>query len=221
MAREAISARMDGEATQVPTVRIDEHLATCADCQAWLDRSGLASDALGALGTRPAPDLAQSVVGSIGAPTSRPGRGRGKRSARLLTLARRHVVALALTLCGLAQIGVAMTQMAGHEFGMGDAGAQKHSDGVTHSHILNETNAWAMALGVAMVIGAWWAGVRAGLLAVLSVFVVILVGYVISDLAAGDVTAARVASHLPVLAGVLVTAVGVWRPSEVTPSRRT
>ncbi|MGA9869586.1 MAG: zf-HC2 domain-containing protein [Rhodococcus sp. (in: high G+C Gram-positive bacteria)] len=33
LAREALSARIDGEREPVPTHRTDEHLATCTDCR--------------------------------------------------------------------------------------------------------------------------------------------------------------------------------------------
>ncbi|HOW96081.1 MAG TPA: zf-HC2 domain-containing protein, partial [Mycolicibacterium fallax] len=35
VAREALSARIDGEREPVPAARVDEHLAGCADCTDW------------------------------------------------------------------------------------------------------------------------------------------------------------------------------------------
>ena len=45
VAREALSARLDGEREPVPSSRVDEHLADCAACRAWFDQ--VASEARG------------------------------------------------------------------------------------------------------------------------------------------------------------------------------
>ncbi|EUA32805.1 zinc-finger family protein [Mycobacterium xenopi 3993] len=36
VAREALSARLDGERHAVPAQRVDAHLGSCPDCRAWL-----------------------------------------------------------------------------------------------------------------------------------------------------------------------------------------
>ena len=36
VAREALSARLDGERQHVPAGRVDAHLESCADCRTWL-----------------------------------------------------------------------------------------------------------------------------------------------------------------------------------------
>jgi predicted anti-sigma-YlaC factor YlaD len=38
VAREALSARLDGEREPVPSGRVDEHLEGCAACRAWFDQ---------------------------------------------------------------------------------------------------------------------------------------------------------------------------------------
>ncbi|WP_372456582.1 zf-HC2 domain-containing protein [Mycobacterium intracellulare] len=35
VARVALSARIDGEREPVPSLRVDEHLASCAGCRQW------------------------------------------------------------------------------------------------------------------------------------------------------------------------------------------
>lgn len=35
VAREALSARLDGERAPVPSARVDEHLGECSACRAW------------------------------------------------------------------------------------------------------------------------------------------------------------------------------------------
>jgi predicted anti-sigma-YlaC factor YlaD len=77
-------------------------------------------------------------------------------------------------------------------------------------HLTNESTAWSLALGVAMVVAAVRPVVAAGLASVLTVFTTVLAVYVISDAAAGAVTLLRAVSHVPVLAGT-VLAILVWR----------
>ena len=52
VAREAISARIDGEREPVPSARVDEHLAGCADCADWQARATAQAQLLRALGGR-------------------------------------------------------------------------------------------------------------------------------------------------------------------------
>lgn len=77
-------------------------------------------------------------------------------------------------------------------------------------HLLNESTAWSAALGVVMVLAAVRPAAAAGLAGVLSVFTVVLTGYVVSDAVSGAVSADRILSHLPVLAGTIL-ALLVWR----------
>lgn len=99
-------------------------------------------------------------------------------------------------MAGVAQILIAMLQMTGIDFGM------THGGTGTSTHLVNETTAWALALGVCMIVAAWWQRALSGLLVVLCVFSVVLIGYVIHDAVDGVVTLARVLSHLPVVVGL-------------------
>lgn len=49
-AREALSARLDGERQHVPAARVDAHLGSCPDCRVWL------------AGRLETPELAQAVL---------------------------------------------------------------------------------------------------------------------------------------------------------------
>jgi predicted anti-sigma-YlaC factor YlaD len=77
-------------------------------------------------------------------------------------------------------------------------------------HLLNESTAWSITLGVVMVGAATWPTVAAGLAGVLGVFAGVLTAYVIADAMSGEVTAMRVLTHLPVVLGA-VLAFLVWR----------
>ncbi|WP_052706661.1 zf-HC2 domain-containing protein [Streptomyces rubellomurinus] len=37
--RTALSARLDGEPTGLPGIRLDKHLARCTGCRTWLDHA--------------------------------------------------------------------------------------------------------------------------------------------------------------------------------------
>lgn len=200
VAREALSARIDGEPEGAVRQQVDDHLENCRDCCAWYVRGDLQSRELRALGAARAPDLSALVLGGLDLPV--PGR---------LTQATRKVRASALrgglVVCGVAQLCVAFAQLAGYEFGH-DTGGQVHDHGHGHapemtSHIMNETTAWALALGVCMVVAGFWRRARAGLAVVLAVFAVALAYYVLRDAMASEVTVARIASHLPVFLGAL------------------
>ena len=106
-----------------------------------------------------------------------------------------------LAAAGVAQITVAIAQISGVDFGMVAAG--EHGV-MTGAHLLNESTAWSLALGCGMIAAAIWPAAAPGLATVLGVFTAVLAGYVISDTWAGQVTAARVASHAPVIIGLVL-----------------
>jgi len=113
---------------------------------------------------------------------------------------------LALGIVGLAQITLAGAQGLGAGLGIADAG---HGSTVS-GHLVNESTAWSLALGIAMVFAALRTRAAAGLAGVLVVFTAVLTGYVIADTVEGVVTPLRVISHVPVVAGT-VLALLVWR----------
>ena len=188
MARDALSARIDGEREPVPAVRVDEHLSQCADCQAWFDGVAVQAASLRRMAQRPmglAPRLDGRVTGQ----------------SRLLLSWRRW----ALFGVGVVQMVLGSVQALGlsvglsHDHGMGSGG-----------HLLNESTAWSITLGVVMIGAAVWPSAAAGLAGVLSVFVGVLTVYVIADALSGAVTATRVLTHLPVVLGAIL-AILVWR----------
>jgi hypothetical protein len=197
VAREALSARLDGEREPVPSVRVDEHLADCGACRAWFD-----AVADQALSLRRLVE-SQTVITPLGpfgigrmAPRRRP----------WLTWQR-----WALLGAGIAQLILAFAQ----GLGLGVGLARGHAMALHSGHLLNESTAWSVALGAVMVGAALWPGAAAGLAGVLTVFVGVLAVYVIADAASGAVTTTRLLTHLPIVVGA-VLAILVWR-SERTP----
>ncbi|WP_205875776.1 zf-HC2 domain-containing protein [Mycobacterium camsae] len=193
VAREALSARLDGEREPVPSVRVDQHLDECAACREWFDQVGLQARQLRRL-VESRPVIAP--VGPIGVQ-------RATRRRRFALSWQRW----ALLGVGAAQIVLAVVQGTGL-----DVGLHHGMDGT--NHLLHESTAWSVALGVAMVVAALWPAAAAGLAGVLTAFVAVLAVYVAVDAASGAVTLGRILTHLPVVLGAVLAAI-VWR---ITPA---
>ncbi|HUO40035.1 MAG TPA: zf-HC2 domain-containing protein [Mycobacterium sp.] len=200
VAREALSARIDGEREPVPALRVDEHLALCAGCRDWYSRAVDQTQQLRRL-------VGRAHVAAVREPQSRRPLAQASLAAWAAATTRRW----ALGVVGAIQIGLAIAQGFGVDLGIQDHGQAPMLSG----HLLNESTAWSAALGVVMVVAAWRPAAAAGLAAVLTVFSLVLAGFVISDAATGAVTAVRLMSHLPVLAGT-VLALLVWRATRPT-----
>jgi predicted anti-sigma-YlaC factor YlaD len=106
---------------------------------------------------------------------------------------------------GVLQILIAAAQGLGTVLG----GTAAHHAG-NANHLMNESTAWSLALGVMMIAGAVRPRVLAGLAGVLTIFTAVLTVYVVSDAVAGAVSHLRILSHLPLLLGS-VLAVLAWR----------
>jgi RNA polymerase sigma-70 factor, ECF subfamily len=194
VAREALSARLDGERQHVPAARVDAHLGSCPDCRTWLAGAIELTRRTRAAGSAAPPDLSGQVMAAAGV---EPAAGRAGRGRVFVSRALR----CALAGVGLAQLGVAFAQISGVTFGMVAPGGH---GAMTGMHLLNESTAWAFGLGCGMVVAGIWPKAAPGVATVLGVYVAVLAGYVISDAWGGQVTAARVASHAPVIVGLLL-----------------
>lgn len=197
VAREALSARLDGEREPVPSARVDEHLRDCAACRGWFERVTSQADGLHRL-IQSRPVIAPVKADMIETVPQRRRSGHSRRG-------RMSWQRWALLCVGLAQIALAVVQGLGLNVGL-------TPDHGTHSghHLLNESTAWSIAVGVIMVGAALRPVAAAGLAGILTVFVGVLSVYVVADAVSGAVTATRVLSHLPVSIGA-VLAVLVWR----------
>ncbi len=195
VAREALSARIDGEREPVPGQRVDEHLEGCAECRDWYYRAREATRQLRTLAGQSRPPM--SAVPEAAATYQRPPPG--------LTIIRWR---WALGVVGFVQVALAVFQAAGLALGVPIGIHSTHTP--MSGHLLNESTAWSVALGAAMIVAAAWPAAAAGVSAVLVVFTVALVGYVFADMLSGAVTPLRILSHVPVLLGA-VLAVLVWR----------
>ena len=100
---------------------------------------------------------------------------------------------------GVFQVAIAAAQISGIDFGM----VSRHMHGaMSGEHLMHESTAWLLALGLAMVAAGVWPVTAIGVAAITGVYSVALFGYVVVDAFAGDVTATRIASHMPLLLGL-------------------
>jgi predicted anti-sigma-YlaC factor YlaD len=179
--REAASARLDGEPLQLSASELDEHLASCINCAAWLDRVSRLGRSYRVTG-QIAPDLSSAILENVVLPTARIQRYR-------------RWLRVALAALGFVQWALAVPPMFGDNVGM-----------TMGMHASHESAAWNLAVGAAFLAVAMKPSRSAGTLPILATFVAVLAALSIPDIAAGLVDGARLASHLGVLAGlVLVT----------------
>lgn len=195
--RETLSALLDGEQQELNAQQVDAHLASCRGCRRWLVGAAAQARRLTTIETgadaAAGPDLAAQILAAAGV-TSVTGQIVSGRWTRW------GYRRLALIAVGVLQVAMALAQIAGVDFGMVSA----HGHGAaTGAHLLHESTAWLLALGGAMIAAGVWPGVAAGVAAIAGVFALALSGYVAIDAYHGQVTAARIASHLPVLVGLL------------------
>lgn len=186
-AREALSARIDGEREPIPAARADEHLAGCESCRAWQAAAVEQTQLLRRLAGR------SQLAAVRHPPATRP-----PREADPAISWRRW----ALGVVGVVQLGLALAQGLGAELGVPHAASA--------GHVLNESTAWSAALGVAMLAAALRPAMAGGLTWVLAAFAAFLLIYEAVDTDEGRVSFDRPLTHLPVVVGA-VLALLVWR----------
>ena len=197
VAREALSARIDGEREPVPSARVDEHLETCRECCAWYIVADEQAKTMALRAAEPRRDFSKHVLASAGIEAV----GLPRRSARWTG---RYGARCALVGVGVLQVAVALAQVDGADFGMLSAAHQ--SGAMDGEHLMNETTAWSLALGLGMVVTGVWPIAAAGVACVVGIFTASLAWFVVTDSMSGQVTATRVLSHLPVLLGAVLVA---------------
>ncbi|WP_167464778.1 zf-HC2 domain-containing protein [Nocardia brasiliensis] len=201
--RTALSARIDGERETVPAARVDEHLEQCGECCSWYVAAVETSKRLRDTASY-APDLTAAIFAAAeleppaGARLSRwRAAVAGTRGVTFTTPA--AAARLALGVLGVLQCALGLVQLAGIDFGM------SHHHGAEMSrHLLNESTAWSLAIGIGFIYCALRPHAASGVLPVLGVLVAALSAFVVADLYSGVVPISRVLSH-----GVLVVALAL------------
>jgi RNA polymerase sigma-70 factor (ECF subfamily) len=193
VAREALSARLDGERPQVLAQQVDAHLESCRNCRTWLIGAAVQTRRLASFGPGQGPDLVDKILASAREESDTP-RDRWMRQLRS------HYRRWGLIAVGVFQVAIAAAQISGINFGM----LSPHMHGATSGeHLMHESTSWLLALGAAMIAAGIWPVAAIGVAAIAGVYALALVGYEAADALEGEVTAARAASHLPILLGLM------------------
>jgi predicted anti-sigma-YlaC factor YlaD len=181
-AREAISARIDGEDPGVPGEALEAHLAGCAACRNWQQRAHVVTRRARLGGPFLDRDLTGQVLAAISPAPAR----------RRLRLA----VRAALLAVALGQLAITVPLLIlGHDH---DAGA----------HAAHELGSFDLALAIAFVVGAIRPPLSAGLAWPCGIAAAGLVGTAIVDLIGGQTIGADEAQHLIAAAGAALL---VWQ----------
>ncbi|WP_182545948.1 zf-HC2 domain-containing protein [Halosaccharopolyspora lacisalsi] len=189
---EILSAELDGEAGERERSAAEAHLESCASCRDHYGDMMTITRAVRVMPVESGPDVTEVVL-----PAWRPrwrDRVRGPAGDRL-----RRVLRGLLGVVALVQLWVAFAQVTG--FGVD---VYPGSAGAPMSHVDHETGAWNAAIAVALGWIAFRARYAAAHLPVLASFGCLLTGLCVWDLVLGQVSIARVVSHLPVLLGLLL-----------------
>lgn len=192
VAREALSARLDGERPQVLAQQVDAHLDSCRSCRTWLIGAAVQSRRLASIEPGEGPDLVAKIMAGLDQDSPA-----YHRSMRWLRSRYRR---WGLVGVGLFQVAIAAAQIGGIDFGM----VSSHMHGaMSGEHLMHESTAWLLALGLAMIAAGIWPITAIGVAAITGVYSVALLSYVVVDAFAGEVTATRIASHMPLLLGLV------------------
>jgi predicted anti-sigma-YlaC factor YlaD len=177
--KEAASARLDGEPIGMSAAGLEHHLAACADCGRWAgEATRLTRQAR--LGTADVPDLSDRITADVVLPARR-------------VLRRRLALRAALALAGVGQLAIALPALFGDSIGM-----------AMSAHGAHEAAAWNLALAAAFLATAATPRRAAGLIPLLATFVVVLGALSARDIAAGEVAAGRITTHLAAIAGLVL-----------------
>ena len=190
VAREALSARLDGERPQVLAQQVDAHLQSCGRCRTWLIGAAVQTRRLASIEPGQGPDLADRIMARLSEGPTAP-------RHRFLRALRSRYRRWGLIAVGVFQVAIAAAQIGGLDFGM-----VSHTHGaMSGEHLMHESTAWLLALGLAMIAAGIWPVAAIGVAAIVGAYSVALVGYEVVDVIEGEETAARIASHVPLLVG--------------------
>jgi predicted anti-sigma-YlaC factor YlaD len=213
-----LSAQLDGEDEPGERELVEEHLAGCAACRAWLDRAATVNRLTRTGPATPVPDLSGSIMAALAATADDPElvprsgaplsvkrlimRG-GPVSAAAARLTRRRLATLlypALAAVGAVQLILGLDQVGG-----GATGAHVHVGlDATPGHLWHESAAWNVAVGAGYLFIALRRSRPVGLVPMLTAFVGMLLLLSLGDLTAARVDSARLVSHGFVVLGYLL-----------------
>jgi predicted anti-sigma-YlaC factor YlaD len=184
--REAMSARLDGEATSVEDGAIEAHLAVCSSCRAFAGRMARVTRATRVTAAESVPDLTGRILATVDA---RRELGRARpAAARTAAPPSTGIARLGLALVALAQLALAVPGLLG-------------DDGGAPVHIAREQGSWALALAVALLVVAWRPARAGGIVLLVGVLVAGLTATMAIDIIGGRTVAATEAPHFLAVLG--------------------
>ncbi|MGQ0616154.1 MAG: zf-HC2 domain-containing protein [Acidimicrobiia bacterium] len=175
--REAVSARLDGEAAGTDDHRVEAHLATCGACRRFEAGAAEMHRATRVRAAEPVPDLTARVLAHAGPTRNRPQRPPAWPRYALLTVA-------------LTQLVLAVPALV---LGAGTA------DSV---HAARELGAWDAALGFGLLVAAWQPRRANGLLPMAAALAGAMALTALVDVVSGRTFALGEAHHVLDLAGL-------------------
>src|ERR1700738_2534898 len=152
--REAISARLDGEAAELEPAAVDAHLAVCQACRTWAAAAQRVTRAARVGPADPVPDLTVAIMSSLATEANKTPRGAPAKVASAVGIAR-----FGLFMVAVFQLCLAVPALLGD-----DAGAPVH--------IAHEQGSWALALAVGLLVVAWRPSQAAAMLPLVAALVV-------------------------------------------------
>jgi predicted anti-sigma-YlaC factor YlaD len=192
-AREAISARIDGEDPGVPGDAVEAHLETCAACRGWQQRAHAMTRRARLGGPFLDHDLTARVLAIAPEPAGVRCGARGRGRARGRGIGRGGMARRAgLAAVAVAQLAITIPLLIlGHD----------HDAGV---HAAHELGSFDLALAIAFAVGAVRPALSAGLAWPCGIAAAGLAGTAIVDLIAGQTFGADEAQHLVAVAGAVL-----------------
>jgi predicted anti-sigma-YlaC factor YlaD len=180
--REALSARLDGEAADLGDDVVDAHVDTCRACAAWSEELHLLHRMVRVREAEPVPDLTTAILGA-------------GRAAPLV--ARRPPRTEPVSVARWALFAVALTQLvlAGPALLLGEG------SGAT-VHVARELGSFDVALAIGLLLAAWQPARAWGLFPVMAALALVMGGTAILDVVRGTASSLGEAHHVLDLAGV-------------------
>lgn len=195
-AREALSARLDGELPQLDDPTLDAHLDSCAACQSHARALAGLHRSLRVRAAEPVPDLTRQIMAAtadrLPHPTARVAAGIEWARYSLFTVAMTELI-LALPLLLLAE---------------------QDSDNALHT--TRELGAFSLALAVGMLVAAWQPERASGMLPMAGALAAGLIATATADVITGHSPVLGEAPHLLELIGVVL----LWRLATTSATAR-
>jgi predicted anti-sigma-YlaC factor YlaD len=180
--REALSARLDGEAPGLDDETIDDHLGSCGACAAWSDELATLHRMVRVREAEVVPDLTAAILGP---PPSAP--LRRSPLGEVISPARWALFVVALTQLVLAAPALLLGE---------DSGATVH--------VARELGSFDVALAVGLLVAAWQPARAWGLLPVIAALGLVMAGTAVVDVVRGTASGFGEAHHVLDLAGLVL-----------------